>query len=266
MRILVDALYFPQSHLVAGCEVSNIVTIANDKPFPIMYKMKTTHPQELLADPRSGRLLPGDSTDVVIKWRTHTRITDFQTFRELTPSAVPKLLFEYIDATQPQAQPVALRVPVLFTQPKPTDKFHYFVDDAVYCTVQSKPRVSRSTANFATDETHTARRTSDAASVASGFGLDTTNRQTAQTTPKGLAANGELWEAERERREYMEKRYRNAERLRAEQIREEKERMEMARRRKEVERLAQLADDIDMAHKRNNKHGGRSPSESCPIC
>eukprot|EP01012_Entosiphon_sulcatum_P043766 TRINITY_DN58161_c0_g1_i1.p1 TRINITY_DN58161_c0_g1~~TRINITY_DN58161_c0_g1_i1.p1 ORF type:complete len:342 (-),score=9.21 TRINITY_DN58161_c0_g1_i1:83-1057(-) len=136
------ALYFPADAL-RNHRVINVLQIFNPSTTAELdIKVKTTHPKEVLAEPRKAIVQPQQALLLFVQWHTIAPL-DVHHYTDLNPKRQPKLLVE--GATLGGQELIkSLRLPLFFTQPAPGEAFAYYIDGHLYSNVAALSTASNS--------------------------------------------------------------------------------------------------------------------------
>eukprot|EP00668_Euglena_longa_P028860 GGOE01036189.1.p1 GENE.GGOE01036189.1~~GGOE01036189.1.p1 ORF type:complete len:225 (+),score=12.58 GGOE01036189.1:84-677(+) len=113
--------------------IANIVRFTNTTSFVVNYKIKTTHPKDITAQPAGGSLSPSQYTDVLLGWESDALVPGPDDLSNLVPPRQPKICIEQYHTTENgvmEALP-SVKLPVSFLKPGAKDKFSLVVNGRV---------------------------------------------------------------------------------------------------------------------------------------
>jgi hypothetical protein len=112
-------------------KVQSFLKLSNDASEPLNFKVRTTHPRDVVAEPPGGLIQPSDTVEVLIWWNPETAIRSVDDFQPLNPPKQPKLQIETKSLdTSKSFKPII--VPISFAIPAEGDEYHYKVGAQVF--------------------------------------------------------------------------------------------------------------------------------------
>eukprot|EP00669_Euglena_mutabilis_P007262 TRINITY_DN2606_c0_g1_i1.p1 TRINITY_DN2606_c0_g1~~TRINITY_DN2606_c0_g1_i1.p1 ORF type:complete len:234 (-),score=2.01 TRINITY_DN2606_c0_g1_i1:129-830(-) len=141
MELDIKSIFFPFENIKSQDSISNVLRMTNYAPYPVSFKIKTTHPKDITAQPSGGTVPAGQSTDIILGWDSEKIVTGPRDYSQLVPPRQPKISVEqFINSANGGNEALAsIKLPVNFVTPGDKDRYTLVVNGRVQSTFGKTP-------------------------------------------------------------------------------------------------------------------------------